>query len=127
MEKNNFLYELTDEVIQDLVTGGILQYSINMYYYRDLLIFKIIHNLDYIDESRIMTFGDFSYGFTLWIISCLICVLVFLMEQTTFYIKMDPFYHIKDLIGHFGLLNVIIIYNDCYFGDLAVGSKLKTQ
>lgn len=120
MEKNNYLFELTDEIIQDLITGGIIQHSIDMYSHRDLSMFKIKHHLDYIDESMILTMDDFSYGFTLWIITCLVCVFVFLLELTTFYIKMDPFYHIKNLISLLGFLYVLRIFRNKYFRRLAV-------
>lgn len=125
IERNHFLYELADETIQKLVTGGVLEHGFNIYYYADQLAYKVFHNLDYIKESNVLTLEDFSYGFTLWIIACLICILFFLLELTTFYIKMDPFYHIKNFIGILALLNALNIYNNSHCGDLSIGKRLK--
>jgi len=124
-ERNHFLYELADETIQKLVTGGVLEHGFNIFNYADILAYKVFHHLDYVKESNVLTLEDFSYGFTLWIIACLICILAFLMELTTFYIKMDPFYHIKNFIGIFALLNALTFYNNNYCGDLGIGKGLK--
>jgi hypothetical protein len=125
MYRNHFLYELTDEVIQDLVTGGVLEHGIHIYNQADKMQHNTYHNFDYVNESKVLTLEDFSYGFTLWIIACLICMIVFLMELTTFYIRVDPFYHIKNVIGVLAFLSALTVYNNSHLGDLAICNRFK--
>lgn len=133
IERNHFLYELVDEIVQRLVTGGVLEYSIQYYLYADLLSFNVYHHLDYLEESKVLTVKDLSYGFTLWIAACFLSYLVFLLELTTFYIKMNPIYHFKNFIGLLGLLNALNVCNEIHFSGLGINafqpksSKIKTQ
>ena len=126
-ERNHFLHELADEIIQKLVTGGIIEYSIKYYIFADQLTFKVYHRLDFFNESKVLTMNDFSYGFTLWIVACLICIVVFLLEFTTFHIKIDPVYHLKNFIGLVGFLSAFEAINKSYFVGLGINMSEKLK
>lgn len=102
--QNHFLYELMNQISQELVTGGILQHAIEMSYSEDFMKYKFYSNFYLIDNATILTFSDFAYGFTLWIFACIICYVVFLLELTTFYLKLNPVYHLKNFVGLYFLI-----------------------
>ena len=108
--KNHFLYELMNEIAQELVSAGLLQHAIEMSYSEDFMRTKLSIRQDLTERGSI-SFSDFAYGFTLWIFSCLVCYVVFLLELTRFYIKMDPVYQLRIIVGLFVLLKLIFNYN----------------
>jgi hypothetical protein len=117
---NNFIYHLTNNVLKHLVSAGIPEFLFNYMISSTINTHKIRHNLNPTAETAVISFNDLSYGFTLWILACLFCYVAFLLELTTFYLKMDPVYHFKNLIGLLGILYVLTVYNKCYYGDLSV-------
>jgi hypothetical protein len=96
LHKNNFLYALADETVQQLLAGGILQYEIEMSFVEYLSSF-VNYEGPY-EEQQPTTYEDLSYGFTLSMFSCLICCIVFLLELIAHYIKMNPIYHFRNLV-----------------------------
>ncbi|CAG9806528.1 unnamed protein product [Chironomus riparius] len=98
----HFLFELTDETVQALLTGGILQHSFEM---EDFKANHEVHSMamnirSMTEKSKVMTMDDLSYGFTLWMFSCLITFIVFLVEMTTFYLGFGPFiYYFKCFVN----------------------------
>ena len=74
--RNHFLHALLDETLNDLITGGIIQNSFESFDYETVLSLKHYHLFDEHEVSKILTFEDLSYGFTLWICACLVCFVV---------------------------------------------------
>lgn len=122
MMRNNFLYDLATDTMNGLISGGIIQHYFDNFEFFAENFFKIALSPKQ-EEHDTMKFSDLSYGFTLWILACLICYVVFLLELTSFYIKMDPIYHFRNFIGLLGLLNALLVFNKCYCGDLRINMK----
>lgn len=113
LKLNNFMYELANEVTENLISGGILQHSVkigqeNSIKYGTRLRSEMQFDSND-DKDKIMTYADFSYGFTLWIFACLISMIGFLLELTSHYIKMEPLHHVRSIFGLVGILKVLFI------------------
>jgi hypothetical protein len=98
----HFLFELADETVQFMLSGGILQHSFEMddYSMNKDVFEDAKHFLCSNGKSKVLTMDDLSYGFTLWMISCMVTLIVFLLELTTFYLRFEPFsYYFKCLVN----------------------------
>lgn len=115
---HNFLIELTDEIIQSLSSGGIMQHFFEKSYdlsVRDIYSHRRNENRPV--NSLTFTFDDLSYGFILWFCACIISIVVFFSELTIFYFHVSAFaYCLKKVylaafwicIGMFRLLSLFV-------------------
>lgn len=98
--RHNFLYALTDGVIQDFQTSGILEHSFKMYDFKGDLkneIYVTLHKKA--KELKQLKFDDLSYGFTMWMIAGFVSIVVFLMEIALNNLKLNLFGCLKEFIG----------------------------
>lgn len=78
--KNNFIYKVTEDVMSDLVEGGIPQHFLS--YIR-----KVILKPKLTDDKEPKRFGvdDLMFGFMIFLESCAVSIFVFVIELLVFY------------------------------------------
>ena len=86
----HFLYELTDETVQALITGGVIQHSFEMEEFSmNHEVYAASMNINFLKQKpKVLTVDDLSYGFTLWLLSLMTTLIVFLLELTIFHLGM---------------------------------------
>lgn len=75
MRKDSFLFHLTEEILRDLITGGIPQHLVK--FYEEILYPPLLEDLA---GPKVLRIDDLSYGFIIWLVSCSIAVAVFVAE-----------------------------------------------
>lgn len=110
--KNNFLSQLTEEVLQRLITAGISQWQ--MKFHTDFWFPKYPNDKN--SEPTVLCVDDLNFGFIIWLIACGISGLMFLCEILILILTQSNFY-LQDLIGlmSFGI----------FFKKIKIVQKLK--
>lgn len=103
LNRYNFLIELTEKTVQQLVTGGILQhdYEIGDFYAGMKFYSAAMEDGLLLQKSTILTLDDLSYGFVLWMFACMISCVTFLSELALFYFKFSAFSYCFSLLAEF--------------------------
>jgi hypothetical protein len=73
--RNNFMFQLADEVVRDLIPTGIIDQS---YAYHKW--FQTMQEDPETRESALLTMDDISFGFVIWLIACSVSLTVFISE-----------------------------------------------
>ena len=74
--RNNFIFDLLQNVTQQLIPAGIPQHLAKLYQW---IIFKTHQEIVYKSPS-VLTLEDLRTGFLLWIVACCITIVVFVFE-----------------------------------------------
>ena len=94
--RNSFIYEILNEVLDKTIPTGIPQYLIK---YHESVIFKnyepVLNN-----SPKVLTLDDLWFGFILWLGACGISTFGFLMEHFRVWVTK----HLNNLIGLWMLL-----------------------
>lgn len=84
--RNNFLFPLLNEVFDQLISGGIPQHLKKFHDERLMYVRRVrAQKNETIKDS--FTMDDLDYGFKIWIITCGVSSLVFLLEFLVVYLK----------------------------------------
>lgn len=78
--KNNFVFHVTEDVMSALVEGGIPQYFLA--YIEDVILREMTA-----DPATLKKFDvqDLEFGFVIYLVSCGLSIVVFLIEKITFF------------------------------------------
>jgi hypothetical protein len=71
----NILFDIVDETVQWLISGGIVNWAKKVDFRSELRPFDPDR-----DEPKVLDFDDLSHGFAIWLISCGISFLGFVFE-----------------------------------------------
>ncbi|KAG5670801.1 hypothetical protein PVAND_001039 [Polypedilum vanderplanki] len=82
-ESLHFMFENIEDTIQWLIPSGIIKQSEDFYYW--VLYGKNHFEID--DGPKILTMSDLSYGFNIWLITCLATIFEFFIEILVHRIK----------------------------------------
>lgn len=80
--KNNFIYRVTEEVMSDLVVGGIPQNLLN---YIETVVFR--PSAPEPKDLKKFEIKDLEFGFVIYLQCCAASIIVFLIEICVFYLK----------------------------------------
>lgn len=75
MQRNSFLYQLSEKIMRDLITGGI---PLNLVKFYHLILARA--KLPAPEGPKVLNIEDLRYGFTIWLIACGIAVFTFFAE-----------------------------------------------
>lgn len=78
MPKNHFLFDVTKNVVNELIPSGIPQY---LYIFHKWIRFSRTSVYKYFKSPKIFNIEDLSFGFVLWLIACGISFIVFVLEM----------------------------------------------
>lgn len=78
--RNNFIYDVTEDVIKLLIQGGIVQ---NFVKYIENVIFKPFQ--DEGEEKKPFALKDLEFGFVIYLVACAISLSVLVLEILFFY------------------------------------------
>lgn len=93
--KNNFIFGITEEVIRDLNTGGIMQHFVK--YIEEFIFRPRKHPEPY--EPEVFSVERLEFGFVIWLVTCAVAIFAFLAELIIF--------NVSNLIGLRALLRHI--------------------
>lgn len=98
MQSTHFLFNIFDEVVAHLISGGIQQKLYENH--SKVQIEKFSKNSTKFDEEILnaFTIDDLSYGFVIWLISCGIAVWIFIAELFMKLMKLLRF-EIENFVG----------------------------
>lgn len=78
-DRNNFMIDLFDEIIERLLPSGIIQHLKNKYGYSTSFILK--------HGPKVLSVDDLSYGFIIWLVTCAMSLSVFVLEIVFYFSK----------------------------------------
>lgn len=84
MASNSFLFEQTEDILQNLIAGGIPHHLFNYY-----ISYLNRRQAPILSGPKVLNIDDLSYGFIIWLVACSFAVLMFILEVfVTFLLKL---------------------------------------
>jgi hypothetical protein len=94
MPRNHFMYHLTDDVVQNLLAAGILNFFKQFHVYACIKYYKEPEW-----EPKVFALDDLLFGFYIWLAACAVSLTVMALEWTWFHGKRTTIRIIKNTIG----------------------------
>lgn len=79
--RNNFLYRLTEEVMEKVIPAGIPQY---LFEFHQWMAIRRKITINSVKGPRVLTLGDLNFGFEIWLSACGMACVGYVMEILRF-------------------------------------------